>query len=992
MATKASAQPSGMKVTRDGNKFICEWKIPSAGYGDGQQFKATTVSAVDIGKTATKKTVTINLSDRYPNGSKLTKFHFFIRGNSNPKKDEKGWSEWKEKEITLNPPKKPVVTKEKDSTYGCKFSWTVDKADKSSLYPFSRVQIQTKLVENCTWAPKDDDWKGATEYTSTKASDSKVITETSGEVAEGSHTRLFRIRAQGCGGNSDWVYSSHVYGASNQAEQSEGTVNETSGGYDIVVNWDTAYDRSTPIDESVIEWVIATPQSDMSCPSGVSWNTGKTIKDTQGSESAHITIDARLAADQCLYTRVNTVHDGMTTYGIPQLQRVGSLSIPSSISVENVSQETQTAKITAANASSVPGSVVAVIFRKNGADMIVGLITGSPNYITVKCPAWTSDDSVSFGVRAMLPKETEVDTVDGVSIYTIDPYMTSEILWQPGSIATAPGNLRLSRDGTDIRASWTNTWEDANIIELSWAESPNAWESTDAPDTFDIDNPFVTSWRIANLATGKRWYVRVRSIYDSGNGKTYSPYSAMAEINLTSAPNASPANLSKGIIAPGEGFTVSWEYESTDGTMQSEGRVYEYDSGTYTEIARTKTQEYADLAGWSTPGTKWISIETISESGQSSGKSTPVAITVADPPTCTMTSSLEEITIEDDDASTREVMALTALPMTVNVAGAGTGGTTSVTIERTEDYEIERPDDSEGGGFEGETIFDASQTGDEQISIDLADLIGTLDDGAKYVLTAIVTDSIGQTASQIQEFEVRWAHQALMPSGSVLIDAEALVAYLTPEAPAGALSTDRCDIYRLSADKAALIYEAAEFGHRYVDPYPAIGELGGYRFVYKTANGDYITADNVIAAYDAEDEHLYADYSIIDFYGGRVTLAFDLDISSDWDKGFVEKETLSGSVKGYWRKGVRRKGDVSAVVVPASDSEVIRSMRELSEHSGICHIRNPEGSSFPADVQVSESWSSGTAGKIASYKLKITRVKPEELDGLTYEEWIGGEQ
>ena len=87
---KKSSKPSGLSVTRDGNKFVCEWKIPSAKYGDGQQFKATTVSSGDISKTATKKTVTIDLSARYPasGGKKLTNFEFSVRGNTDKKKND----------------------------------------------------------------------------------------------------------------------------------------------------------------------------------------------------------------------------------------------------------------------------------------------------------------------------------------------------------------------------------------------------------------------------------------------------------------------------------------------------------------------------------------------------------------------------------------------------------------------------------------------------------------------------------------------------------------------------------------------------------------------------------------------------------------------------------------------------------------------------------------------------------------------------------------
>ena len=53
-------------------------------------------------------------------------------------------------------------------------------------------------------------------------------------------------------------------------------------------------------------------------------------------------------------------------------------------------------------------------------------------------------------------------------------------------------------------------------------------------------------------------------------------------------------------------------------------------------------------------------------------------------------------------------------------------------------------------------------------------------------------------------------------------------------------------------------------------------------------------------------------------------------------------------------------------------------------------MRTPDGSSFPANVQVSEAWDSDKAGKIVAFTLKTTRIEPEENDGMTYNEWIGG--
>lgn len=989
--SKKSDKPSGLKITRNGSKFVCEWKIPSAKYGDGQEFKASGVKAKSIKKTATKETVTIDLSKRYPASGKkkLTKFSFGVRGNSDPKKDKLQWSEWATKEIKLNPPKTPSLSAELTATNACKFSWSVANAGSDSLYPFAQVVIQTKLVKNCTWAPKDDNWKNATQEIKTSSASSVTYTENTGTLAGGNYTRLVRIKAQGCGGDSGWAYASHVYGAPKQSSQTAGTVKETPGGYDVKVNWDTSRDKSTPIDESVAEWTIATPQSDMSCPDGASWTAGPAIKDTNGKEAVHLEVTSRLGLDQCLYTRVNTKHDSRTTYGAARLQKTGKLTPPASVTVDNIDQASQTARVTAANASAVSDTVLEVIYRKNGSETVVGLITGSPGYLTVKCPSWTAEDEVSFGVRAVLIESQSSKTEDGVTIYTITAHMASDKVWQVGTIAMAPSDLTLARDEEDVRATWKNNWPDANMIELSWSENPNAWESTDEPDKYEIDNPFVTSWRIAGLQTGLTWYVRVRSVYDNGNAKTYSPYSNLAEVNLSSVPNIPTLTLSKGIVAVGEGLTASWEYKSTDGTPQDEARVFEIVNDEPVQIGETSTQEHLDIEGWDTPGEHWIAVETVSESGRASGISEAMSITVADPVICATSNSLENITITDDDDTTRTVKALTEMPLEVSVTGAGTGGTSSIVIRRAEAYRVDRPDENELHGFEGEIIADITLPGDASVIIELDDLIGTLDDGAKYTITATATDNIGQDASISEDFEVHWSHQALMPSGDVIVDNDQMVANIMPKAPEGHLETDRCDIYRLSSDKPRLIYSGAEFGSSYIDPYPAIGDNGGYRFVFITANGDYNTAENVLAMYDAEDEFLHSRSTIIDFDGDRVELRYNMSISSDWKKEFSEKKFLGGSVKGYWKEGVSRSTDIDAVAIPAYEEDTVESMRRLSEYVGVCNVRTPEGSSFPADVQVSERWNEGNAGKIVEFSLKITRVEPETLDGMTYDEWIG---
>lgn len=62
-------------------------------------------------------------------------------------------------------------------------------------------------------------------------------------------------------------------------------------------------------------------------------------------------------------------------------------------------------------------------------------------------------------------------------------------------------------------------------------------------------------------------------------------------------------------------------------------------------------------------------------------------------------------------------------------------------------------------------------------------------------------------------------------------------------------------------------------------------------------------------------------------------------------------------------------------------------MRRLATSAGICHVRTKDGSSYAADVQVSESYAVSNGHKLVSFSLTITRVDTEVLDAMTLAEW-----
>lgn len=338
---------------------------------------------------------------------------------------------------------------------------------------------------------------------------------------------------------------------------------------------------------------------------------------------------------------------------------------------------------------------------------------------------------------------------------------------------------------------------------------------------------------------------------------------------------------------------------------------------------------------------------------------------------------------------------LDALPLTATVTTTNSA-TLSVAIERTVAYRMDRPDGTVTDGAIGETVYVETREAEasNSISINASDLLGKLgrlDDGAFYDLVATVESSYGQSVETRVSFKVHWSHQAWEPTVTFVTDTTNYIARITPVAGADYVSGDTCDIYRLSVDQPELVYSGANFGTEYVDPYPAFGEFSGYKVVTVTENQDYITEDNEFAEYDTtQDENttytqLDPQTLVIDFDGDRIELPYNITLSNAWSKDFQRTSYLGGHVAGDHNKTVLMDLNAGSVFVRGLDGVDDVKMRALSRYAGICHVRTPDGSSFAADVQVTEGQAYNT--RVITYTLNIQKVDPVGYDGMTYAEW-----
>lgn len=278
-------------------------------------------------------------------------------------------------------------------------------------------------------------------------------------------------------------------------------------------------------------------------------------------------------------------------------------------------------------------------------------------YTTVLNPV-AADLPLYFELSPSVSKDISYDVGTETYVYSVyevpNIKMKSQTVWQGGDVPRAPTNVVAicPREGVAL-VTWDWAWKSADIAELSWSDHDDAWESTDQPETYRITNAHAGKWSIYGLDSGTTWYIRVRLIKTTDGGENPGPWSdisTQSSLDMASAPNAPILTCSRKSVTHDDSFTVSWEYESTDGTDQKDAilksaTLHSDGTVTYGDDIRTNigTSRSLDLIpddlGWETGNKYGFVLKVISESEKTSPWSEPEYISVAEPLLCSITST-----------------------------------------------------------------------------------------------------------------------------------------------------------------------------------------------------------------------------------------------------------------------------------------------------------------------------------------------------------------
>lgn len=545
-----------------------------------------------------------------------------------------------------------------------------------------------------------------------------------------------------------------------------------------------------------------------------------------------------------------------------------------------------------------------------------------------------------------------------------------------------------SVDGTsaDVLVGWTDVGVANTGTELSWSTDPNAWKSTNPPETFEFDwvdgdAPTGSGWTKAStihlmgLTPGEVTYVRARRYLvneDDSSVVTYSPYCEAATVMAVSGPT-SVAMDAPSYVPRGSGIEVTWGYDSDAEQVSWKVRRQmgaERDENVDLTLANGSDQRSSTVIPTDGITDDYVVLYVQVETGG------------------TMISSESERTVYLNDPPT---VGITAANMTgQDYSFSLTTGIPNASVKVEITSEGMSDDEFHERQVKGDTVWstlisEPDWTFENDVYSANVSVPNGLDfrDTADYTIRASVTDArTGLTSEEAEAgFMVAWGHQAPKPpeDGIIVTPSDTTdengvrvrQCEIALAPPANAESDDLYDVYRLTPDGQYLIYSGAALDAVVIDQYaPFGGPDMAYRVACRTAEGD---TDYTDYAYELDERGATDPMEMrIDF--GPDYVEFDRGVapSNKWAKGFKQHSGLDGSMPGMWGPNVTRTMSGSPVFVRIYDSDKDAAVRALGQYKGACFVRTSDGSAFCADVQVGHSTSVGSAGVVV--QLNVTEI------------------
>lgn len=604
------------------------------------------------------------------------------------------------------------------------------------------------------------------------------------------------------------------------------------------------------------------------------------------------------------------------------------------------------------------------------------------------------------------------ETVDIVTYYAsctfnIEPgheYKVQARSWRDGKCSDWSGysnNENTKPSATSIKTCRANSptsvylsWEpvgNADTYDIEYATKREYFEGSNQTQTeSSID---ATNYLLTGIQSGSEYFFRVRAV----NNKGESAWSDIVSLILGKKPAAPTTWSSTTTAVIGEPLNLYWVHNSEDGSKQKKAELELDINGEVTtqiienptfgdDEAEEKTSSYAFNTSGLNDGVKlqWR-VRTCGVTDEYGDWSIQRSVDIYAPATLSM-----NVTDLNGDILSN----LTSFPFKVDCT-AGPNSQKPIgyylSIVSQEAYEtVDVIGNRKFVNKDGEVYgkhFDIS----DQLSVSLSANDVDLENNVRYKIICTVTMNSGLSAEATAYFTVAWDDLAYEPNAEVGIHEDTYSAVIRPycEDENGELIENVIlAVYRRQFDgtfvevATGLPNTRATF---VVDPHPAL-DYARYRIVaisqatgsvsYSDISGRPIGATAVVIQWDEEWSNFDVTDELAEEYtyaGSTLKLPYNIDVAPSYkmDVALIEYIGRRHPVSYYGTQ----VGETATwnTVIPKSDKETLYALRRLAIWPGDVYVREPSGSGYWANINV--SFSTKHLDVTIPVTLNITRVE-----------------
>lgn len=524
---------------------------------------------------------------------------------------------------------------------------------------------------------------------------------------------------------------------------------------------------------------------------------------------------------------------------------------------------------------------------------------------------------------------------------------------------------------TSVRLEWAKV-DSAETYDIEYAEKK---------EYFDVSNATTTQsgiesniYELTNLATGTRYYFRVRSVNEKGE----SPWSDISSVAIGEPPEAPTTWSSTTTVITGEALNLYWVHNSADESILTYSQLEMYVDGVQElhTIKSTNTDEdenpvntYSVDTSAYVEGTviEWR-VRTAGITNEYGDWSVQRTVDVYAPPTL-------ELSITDQDETA--IGTITSFPFYIKgLAGPNTQAPTGYHLVITSNSIYETVDNV--GNFKmvnkGDEVYSKYFDTSDPLLVEFLASNIDLENNVTYTVRVTVSMDSGLTAESTAEFDVSWSDVAYEPNAEIGIDSDTYAAYIRPyclDTDGNTVEGVTLSVYRRNFDGTftEIATGIDPTANTFInDPHPAL-DYARYRVIATSVATGAISYQDippypvggkaVVIQWDDDWQDFNADEADeleqSAWIGSILKLPYNIDVSDNHrpDVSLIKYIGRSHPVSYYGTQlGTSATWNMQVV---KSDTETLYALRRLASWMGDVYVREPSGSGYWANITVSFS-------------------------------------